>query len=228
MNKINVLYAEDDLDFGRMTKITLESSGFQVELARDAEKTLESYRNKRPDLLLVDLDLNGQKNGLELIRTIKNDLPSYPIIVYSSHIDPETVITTLDMGVMDHIGKDCDLQVFIARLRNIAHQTYRNNAVRMPVYEISDATAFNKENKVLTIHGKEIKLGGKDSRLLTLLCLHLNEWVSPRELSIGLWGIEKDITNLKRYAGNLRKLLAPDPAIAIENKNGGYYRMENR
>jgi len=42
-------------------------------------------------------------------------------------------------------------------------------------------------------------------RLLQLLCLHFNEWVSPKELSFGLWGMEKNIGELKRYIGHLHQ-----------------------
>lgn len=58
-------------------------------------------------------------------------------------------------------------------------------------------------------------------RLLQLLCLHFNEWVSPKELSFGLWGMEKNIGELKRYIGHLRQELSEDPALSIENKHGG-------
>ena len=58
-------------------------------------------------------------------------------------------------------------------------------------------------------------------RLLQLLCLHFNEWVSPKELSFGLWGNGKNIGELKRYIGHLRQELSEDPALSIENKHGG-------
>ena len=63
-------------------------------------------------------------------------------------------------------------------------------------------------------------------RLLQLLCLHFNEWVSPKELSFGLWGMEKNIGELKRYIGHLRQELSEDPAPSIENKHGGYYKLQ--
>lgn len=225
MNKIRILYIEDDLDFGRLTKITLENDNFTVVLARNAEKGLACFREKRPDLLLVDLDLEGFRDGIGLIREIKEQLPWFPVIVYSSHTDPETIITTLNMGVMDHIGKDCEMGVMIAKLKNIARQAYCNDEGRIPVYELSPLTTFDRLREVININGSKTKLSGKDSILLTLLCAHSEEWVSPRELSVGLWGIEKDIAQLKRYVGNLRKILTPDPHILIENKSGGFYRL---
>lgn len=151
-----------------------------------------------PDLLLVDLDLEGSKNGIDLIRQIITEVKQYPVIVYSSHTDPATVITTIELGVMDHIGKDTDREVFLAKLRNIAKRNYSQTGEN-PRYKLSAITTYNQRNGVLTIGNKSHKLKGKDMRLLQLLCLHFNEWVSPKELSFGLWGMEKNIGELKRY-----------------------------
>ena len=88
MKDIRILYVEDDLEFGRLTKILLDQEEFYVELARDLEKARTSFQAKRPDLLLVDLDLAGLKTGLTLIQEIKKAIPWFPIVVYSSHVDP--------------------------------------------------------------------------------------------------------------------------------------------
>ena len=95
-----------------------------------------------------------------------------------------------------------------------------------PRYKLSAITTYNQRNGVLTIGNKSHKLKGKDMRLLQLLCLHFNEWVSPKELSFGLWGMEKNIGELKRYIGHLRQELSEDPALSIENKHGGYYKLQ--
>ncbi len=64
-------------------------------------------------------------------------------------------------------------------------------------------------------------------RLLKQLCLHINEFVPPDELSIALWGIEKDIRELRRYIQKLRNIIeTQDPQIKILNQTGGYYQLE--
>ena len=212
MSVIRILYVEDDLDFGRMTKVFLDQAGFLVELTTNVEEAWKLFHTRRPDLLLVDLDLEGSKNGIDLIRQIITEVKQYPVIVYSSHTDPATVITT-------------DREVFLAKLRNIAKRNYSQTGEN-PRYKLSAITTYNQRNGVLTIGNKSHKLKGKDMRLLQLLCLHFNEWVSPKELSFGLWGMEKNIGELKRYIGHLRQELSEDPALSIENKHGGYYKLQ--
>ena len=226
MNEIQILYAENDLDFARTTKIKLDNSGFHVKIVRNISKALESFHSERPDLLLLNLNLETPKDGLQLIETVKNTHPWFPIIIHSSFLDTTTIIATTNMGVIDHIRKDCKTEVMVAKLRNIAQHFYHNKEGRIPIYEITERTVFNKNNGTITILGNTLKLTGNNAKLLELFCTHLNEWVSPQELSIGLWGIEKEISNLKRYAGNIRKLLASDPSVTLENKSGGYYMLQ--
>ena len=95
MSVIRILYVEDDLNFGRMTKVFLDQAGFLVELTTNVEEAWKLFHTRRPDLLLVDLDLEGSKNGIDLIRQIITEVKQYPVIVYSSHTDPATVITTI-------------------------------------------------------------------------------------------------------------------------------------
>lgn len=226
MKDIRILYVEDDLEFGRLTKILLDQEEFYVELARDLEKARTSFQAKRPDLLLVDLDLAGLKTGLTLIQEIKKAIPWFPIVVYSSHVDPATVVATLNLGVMDHIGKDCEKSVFVAKLQNIVRQTYHRTSGQSPVYELSPITTFNYNNCTLTINNKPHKLPGKDADMLNILCVHCNEWIAPKEICFFMWKIDKNIENLKRYAVNLRKHLAPDTSLSIQNRHGGYYMLK--
>ena len=68
MSVIRILYVEDDLDFGCMTKVFLDQAGFLVELTTNVEEAWKLFHTRRPDLLLVDLDLEGSKNGIDLTK----------------------------------------------------------------------------------------------------------------------------------------------------------------
>ena len=51
MSVIRILYVEDDLDFGRMTKVFLDQAGFLVELTTNVEEAWKLFHTRRPDLL---------------------------------------------------------------------------------------------------------------------------------------------------------------------------------
>ena len=147
---IRILYVEDDLDFGRMTKDFLDQAGFLVELTANVEEAWKLFHTRRPDLLLVDLDLEGSKNGIDLIRQIITEVKQYPVIVYSSHTDPATVLTTIELGVMGHIGIGTGSEVFLARRCHVAERNYSQTGEN-PRYKLSAITTYNQRNGVLTI-----------------------------------------------------------------------------
>ena len=62
---IRILYAEDDADGAKLTKMILEKENFDVEIALNGAKAWDAYKKQKPDILLVDLDM-PKIDGLEL------------------------------------------------------------------------------------------------------------------------------------------------------------------
>ena len=52
---IRILYAEDDADGAKLTKMILEKENFEVEIAPNGAKAWDAYKKQKPDILLVDL-----------------------------------------------------------------------------------------------------------------------------------------------------------------------------
>lgn len=223
---ITLLYIEDDLSYATLVKEWLKLEGITTFIANTKVNAKKLFLKQHPDLLLVDLDLSLPKEGLEIIQEILIKYPHFPIIVYSVHADPETVIATMNLGVMHHVNKDRSIPELVAMIRNAYKQAYRNKDYWNPEYHLSAITTFNFQNNTLIINGKQQPLKKTAGKLLKQLCMHINEFVSPAELSHALWGFEKEIRELKRYIQNLRELLKEDPDIQIINQNGGYYQLE--
>lgn len=227
MNTIKLLYVEDDTDYAEMIRQRLAQEGFEVAIAPTATKAEKLFREFRPSLVLVDLDLQQEKEGLEVIRDIYRQSPYFPVIVYSAHVEPEMVIKTMEYGVLHHVGKERSIPELIAMLRNALKQTYRCEEIENPEYQLSPITTFNFSTRILTIHGTAVALTRIAGTLLQQLCLHINEFVQPEELTLVVWGYKKEVSELRRYISRLRKIIEPqDPGIRILNQSGGYYQLE--
>ena len=79
-----VLVVDDELDILEMTRIMLESSGFEVITASDGERALEIVEEKAIDLILLDAVMPGI-HGLDVCRTLKRNPKTQmiPIIIFS-------------------------------------------------------------------------------------------------------------------------------------------------
>ena len=80
-----VLVVDDELDILEMTRIMLESSGFEVVTASDGERALEVVEEKSIDLILLDAVMPGI-HGLDVCRTLKRNPKTrmIPIIIFSA------------------------------------------------------------------------------------------------------------------------------------------------
>ena len=134
---------------------------------------------------------------------------------------------TMKCGVYHHVGKDKSIPELVVMLKNAVKQAYRCDENFHMEYKLSEITSYNIRNCILTINGKEIQLKRIESRILRQLCLHINDFVSPEELSMATWGIKKTHAELHRYISELRKIIEPnDSSIKLMNKRGAFYLLE--
>ena len=221
---IQILYVEDDLPFAESIKKRLLQRGIDVKLADTSAKALKLFSQTPPDLVMVDLDLQYQNEGLKVINDIFESSPWFPIIVYSAHVEPEIVIETMRYGVMHHVGKTRTLEELVAAIQNALYHTYHSKEGNE--YKLSGKSSYKITNRKLTISGENYQLKRIEGLLFQQLCVHMNEFVSPQELMIAMWGYEKNIADLCRYILRLRKIIERDPSLKIINQSGGFYQLE--
>lgn len=220
--KIRVLHAEDDKLCAELTKVTLLREGFEVKIVPDGAEAWKVYREWKPDILLLDLDMPG-KNGLELTQMVReNDHQTY-IAIYTSHGDAAREVAVLDAGADEFIHKERAPEVLVARLNRVRERIKK--CMNIPhSYQLSEHTTFNSITRMLTIDGTTKQLKSIDGRFLQLLCAKNNEVALKTYLIQGIWG--RGDTNkeseLKKYASRVRAELKADPSIRIECRDGGY------
>ncbi|NNE93705.1 MAG: response regulator [Verrucomicrobiales bacterium] len=86
MNKRKILVIDDDLQFGKLTRLNLEQTGFfDVSIENDSTKAIDTAREFKPDLILLDIVMPGLDGG-DVERLLKEDamLKDVPILVVSA------------------------------------------------------------------------------------------------------------------------------------------------
>lgn len=105
-NKKYILVAEDDSFYSNIYKFKLNKEGFLVETATNGDEALKLIRERKPDLILLDL-IMPIKDGFETLRELKDDpaLKDIKVIVISNLGQDEDITRTKEMGAQDYLVK---------------------------------------------------------------------------------------------------------------------------
>ena len=133
MAKETILVVEDEEDIRELLKYNLEKEGYQVFGAGTGEEGLRAVRDRRPDLILLDLMLPGL-DGLEVCRRIRGEAQTQhlPIIMLTAKGEEADIVTGLELGADDYIVKPFSPRVLLARLRAALRGAAANRCRRKP------------------------------------------------------------------------------------------------
>lgn len=107
--KTGILVADDDPVVRELLKCFLEEKGYDVLLAEDGEAALQSVRQDKPDLLLLDLYM-PKLNGIEVLERLKEEGIQIAVITISGTDDEAMARSTFELGAADFITKPLDLE----------------------------------------------------------------------------------------------------------------------
>ena len=106
MNKESILIVEDDKFLRELMSRKLNNSGFNVEVAIDGKEALKKIKEKKYEIILLDLVLPGM-DGFEILGEIKkdNETKNIPVIILSNLGQEEEVERGLKLGAEDYLIK---------------------------------------------------------------------------------------------------------------------------
>jgi two-component system, NtrC family, nitrogen regulation response regulator NtrX len=92
MEKVNnILVIDDDPDQCQTLKDILEENGYQVDTASNSVKALGAVKNKQYDLVIIDLVLKEEKNGVDVFKEMKNIRPEIKALLFTGYGPQEEI-----------------------------------------------------------------------------------------------------------------------------------------
>lgn len=130
-----ILVVDDELPIRELITYNLEKEGFAVITAENGASALQLTREKKPDLIILDLMLPDM-SGLDICRIIKHDeKTSYiPIIMATAKTEDSDIVSGLELGADDYVTKPFSPKVLIARVQSVLRRTERvkkNNSIKL-------------------------------------------------------------------------------------------------
>lgn len=104
--KSYILVAEDDKAYANIYRVKLTNEGFDVLVVGDGDAAIASMKQKRPDLVLLDL-IMPCKDGFETLERIKADpkLKGIKVVIFSNLGQEEDIERARRLGALDYFVK---------------------------------------------------------------------------------------------------------------------------
>jgi two-component system KDP operon response regulator KdpE len=221
---LRVLVVDDEPAILRFLRASLESQGYIVSTAADARTALEMVRKKAVDLVVLDLGLPDM-DGLDVVRQIRDDGETLPIIILSSRDNKSAKVTAFDLGVDDYVTKPFGIDELLARIRAAQRHRLQQEGEK-PLFHAGDLS-IDLVRRIITVRGSEVKLSPREYEVLRLMAAHAGKVLTHRFMLEEIWGSDADVQYLRVYVRVLRQKIEADPErpTHILTESGVGYRL---
>lgn len=220
-NGYNILLVEDDTSLGYLLSEYLGMKGFRLRWVQRASEVLPLLESRAYDLLILDV-MMPETDGFTLGRQIHDRFPEIPFIFLTARSMKIDVLKGFSVGAVDYLKKPIDEEELVVRIEALMARLEPRRSMHQEEPMEIGLFQFDAGKQELHIAGEVRSLTNRESELLAYLAQNPNRLCTHAEILKKLWG-RNDYFNRKSlnvFITRLRKLLADDPNLKIENIHG--------
>lgn len=221
---MKLLYAEDEAAMAEAVVDILTYHNYIVDAVSDGAEALAYAQAESYDGIILDI-MMPKRSGLEVLQRLRAEGCSTPILLLTARAEVEDQIQGLDLGADDYLPKPFSMELLLARVRAMLRrrEEFTPNILRR------GNIALNQQTYELSGGGQSFVLPKLEYRLMELLMLNKNVYLSTEDLLVKVWGYdtEAELGAVWVYISYLRKRLAALNAdVVIAAKRNVGYRLE--
>lgn len=185
----HIVVCEDDINIRELIVYALNNSGFKATGLNGARELRDFFQSNDPDLLILDLMLDGE-SGYEILTKIRNnkDRRDLPVIILTAKTSEFDKVKGLDMGADDYVTKPFGVMELISRIKALLRRVpEKAHNVNLLSY---GSLVVNLENREVFLDGKSIDLTYKEFELLVYLLENQDKVLSRDKIMSRVWGYE--------------------------------------
>jgi DNA-binding response OmpR family regulator len=204
-----ILVVDDEPKIATLARDYLEHAGFAVLTAGDGLSALTTIRQRRPDLVVLDLGLPGL-DGLDLTRELRRD-STIPIVMLTARDDELDKLLGLELGADDYLTKPFSPRELVARVRAVLRRADRPLEAAETIRAgdvVLDLPRMRAE-----VDGTAVELTPTEFQLLATLAARPGRIFTRSQLLDALHGVAFETYEraIDSHIKNLRRKLEPDP-----------------
>jgi len=204
-----ILTIEDDPAILRGLSDNLQFEGYEVITATDGETGYKLQRERKPDLIVLDLML-PRMSGLELCRKLRGEGIQTPILMLTARSEEPDRVLGLDLGADDYVTKPFSVRELMARVRALLRRS-------QPPGNLPDDLQFGGVEIDFRSYearrdGAAVEMTRKEFAILRFLASRAGEVVTRDDLLNEVWGYESYPTSrtVDNHVAGLRAKLEKD------------------
>ncbi len=208
-----ILIVEDDLAILRGLKDNFEFESYEVLTAADGELGYGLLKEKKPDLVILDLML-PKLSGYDLCRKARVEGITTPILMLTARGEEIDRVAGLDLGADDYVTKPFSVPELLARVRALIRRAQQSKTGDLPGELRFDDVFIDFKCFEARKAGKIVEMSRKEFGILRLLAARAGEVVRRDELLNEVWGYDQYPTTrtVDNHIALLRGKLEEDPA----------------
>ena len=228
MRTVKLLLAESDMNLGPILKTYFDKNGFPTILVTDGESSLKVYSSEEIDFVILETSLQVM-DGFTAAEAIRELDATIPILFISEKHQAQTdIIKGFEIGADDYLRKPFSMEEILCRIKAIARRAIGDRP-EDNIFKIGDYYSFDYNRHVITFKGnsefkaEEIRLTGKESELLKVFALSMNQTVDRKVILEKVWKNDTyfNARSMDVYITKLRKYLRYDSDVKLANQQIG-------
>lgn len=226
MDKIRLLFVEDDISFSFVIKGSLELTGeYEVHAAFNGQDGLALFDRIPLDVIVSDIEMEGM-DGMEMVRLIRQKDSEIPVLFATGRTSAQDVLKGYELNVDNFIKKPYLPDELNAHIKAILKRTRRDVPAKDTLEITIGNYTFNKYTHVLYKEDSR-KLTQREAAILMRLYEKRGQIVKREELLEELWGRNDFFTSrsLDVFVSSLRKYLSDDRHIELQTVRGEGLRL---
>ena len=220
---------EDDHHISDLVAMYLRRDGFRVLQADDGETGLALVEREHPTLVIVDIGLPGDLDGLDVCRQLRDrwvarsgsaagrpGVPDTPVLILSARDDEVDRVLGLELGADDYVTKPFSARELVARVHAILRRTRAPLSGGRPTVVELGPISVDSGRREVRVDAELVPLATREFDLLAFLADNLGLALSRRQLLNGVWGDDwyGDERTVDVHVRQLRKKLGDDLPLA--------------
>jgi len=181
-----IVVIEDDHNISDLVALYLRRDGYRVLQADDAEQGLRYIARDRPKLVILDIGLPGELDGLDVCRRLRGE-GEVPVVMLTARDDEVDRILGLELGADDYVTKPFSPRELVARVHAILRRAGSPVRAEPAIVEIGPVVVDTGRREV-TVAGAVVALTTREFDLLAYLAANRGLALSRRQLLDGVWG----------------------------------------